>query len=153
MKRLMLLAGATVVSACTTTYVPGPDPIPVIGAQIIGLGGSCVDVRDGETADGTPIVVFHCHGSPNERWFIAQGHISESFGSCVDVQGAAAVDGSPIILVVCNGSPSQQWKISDGRVIGIGDKCLDMAGGSAADLTPLNLVACTNAPSQKWSVQ
>jgi hypothetical protein len=30
---------ALAASACTTTYVVPPDPIPVIGAQLIGRNG------------------------------------------------------------------------------------------------------------------
>jgi hypothetical protein len=49
---ILIAAGA--LPACTTTYVVPPDPIPVIGAQIVGRIAECVDVQDGGTADGTP---------------------------------------------------------------------------------------------------
>jgi hypothetical protein len=69
-KFLKLLCVAVIaLPACTTaTYVAGPDPIPVIGAQLIGTEGGCADVQDGGTADGTPVNLFHCHGSTNQRW-------------------------------------------------------------------------------------
>jgi hypothetical protein len=88
--------------------------------------------RDGETADGTPIVLFQCHGSPNQRWFIGRGQISENYGSCLDVQGSEAVDDAAIILVTCNGRPSQQWRVIDGQIIGLGNKCLDSKDGNAS---------------------
>src|SRR5271155_76079 len=118
---LMLGFAAAALAGCTTTtYVSVPDPLPVIGAQFVGMHSECIDVRDGATADGSPVVVFQCHGSANERWFIKSGVISENFGSCLDVQGSAPIDGSPIILVSCRGALSQQWSISDGQIVGLG---------------------------------
>ena len=144
---------ACILTACTTTYVAVPDPIPVIGAQLIGRDGECVDAQDGQTADGTPLVVVQCHGSPNERWFIKSGVISENFGSCIDVQGGAPNDGAPIILVNCAGALSQQWSIRGGQVIGLGNKCLTETGGISADQTPLILFACNENPGQLWTVR
>jgi hypothetical protein len=144
---------ACILTACTTTYVAVPDPIPVIGAQLVGRDGECVDAQDGQTADGTPLVVFHCHGSSNERWFIKSGVISENFGSCIDVQGGAPNDGAPIILVNCTGALSQQWSIRAGQVIGLGSKCLTETGGISADQTPLILFACNENPGQLWTVR
>jgi Ricin-type beta-trefoil lectin domain len=138
---------------CTTTLVLPPDPTPVLGAQILSSARGCLDVRDGVTADGTPIDLFQCHGSPNQRWFIGRGQISESFGSCLDVQGSTSVDGAPIILVTCNGRPSQQWRVIDGQIVGLGNKCLDSMGGGAADLTPVILAECRPTPSQRWTIQ
>lgn len=137
-------------SCTTTTVVVPPDPTPVLGAQIQSSVGGCIDVRDGATADGTPIVLFQCHGSPNQRWFIGQGQIEENFGSCLDVQTGAGA--AAIILVSCNGRPSQQWHVTDGQIIGLGDKCLDAEGGNAADLTPLSLADCSGTQSQKWTI-
>ncbi|MGD0491258.1 MAG: ricin-type beta-trefoil lectin domain protein [Steroidobacteraceae bacterium] len=144
---------ALAAAGCTSTYVVPPDPIPVLGAQILSSAGGCVDVRDGVTADGTPIVLFQCHGSPNQRWFIGRGEIAENFGSCLDVQGSAAVDGAAIILVTCNGRPSQQWRVIDGQIVGLGNKCLDSKDGGAADLTPLILSECRPTPGQRWTIQ
>jgi alpha-N-acetylglucosaminidase len=140
-------------SACTTTYIVPPDPIPVIGVELTGRNGECVDVQDGGTADGTPIVVVQCHGSPNERWFIKGGVISESFGSCIDVQGSALNDGSAIILVTCSGTLSQHWSIHDGQIVGIGNKCLTETGGISADQTPLILASCNANPGQFWTIR
>jgi hypothetical protein len=139
--------------ACASTYVAPPDPIPVIGNEIIGISGACADVQDGLTADGTPIVLFQCVGSPNQEWFVGNGRIADNVGSCVDVLGGAALDGAPIILVTCNGTPSQHWRISKDRIIGAGGKCLDTLAGGTANLTPLILSSCKDIPSQTWTLQ
>jgi hypothetical protein len=153
MRASVILNLAALASACTTTYVVPPDPIPLIGAEIYGRNGECIDVQDGGTADGTPIVVVQCHGSPNERWFVKSGVISESFGSCIDVQGGAPNDGSPIVLVSCTGTLSQQWSINNGQIIGLGNKCLSESGSDSADQTPLILGACNTGAGQSWSIR
>jgi hypothetical protein len=144
---------ALAAAGCAPAFVVPPDPTPVLGAQILSRAGGCVDVRDGITADGTPIVLFQCHGSPNQRWFIGRGEIAENFGSCLDVQGSDGVDGAAIILVTCNGRPSQHWRVVDGQIIGIGNKCLDSADSAGADLTPLVLAECKVTPSQRWTIE
>jgi hypothetical protein len=130
-----------------------PNPIPVIGAQLMGNSGSCADLRDGVTADGTPIILFQCHGSSNQRWFIRNGGISQNVGGCIDVQGGAAVEDSPIILVRCNGAASQRWSITNGEIVGVGALCLSAMGGAAADLTPLVLSPCKGTAGQLWTVR
>jgi len=150
---LGIVAGALPACTTTTTYVSVPDPVPVIGAQFVGTNGECIDVRDGATADGSPVVVFQCHGSANERWFIKSGVISENFGSCLDVQGSAPIDGSPIILVSCRGALSQQWSISDGQIVGLGGKCIAENAGISSNLTPLILFECKTAPGSHWVVR
>lgn len=140
-------------SACSTTYVVPPDPTPLIGAQLAGRQGECVDVQDGGTADGTPLVVVHCHGSPNQRWFVQNGVISENYGSCIDVRGATPTDGAALVLVTCSGALSQQWSIVAGQIIGLGKKCLTETGGITADQTPLILFSCTADAGQLWTVR
>lgn len=152
-KSALLAVLAWGASACTTTFVVPPDPTPLIGAQLIGRNGECADVQDGGTADGTPVVVVQCHGSPNERWFVKGGAISENYGSCLDVQGGAPTEGAPIVLVTCTGTLSQQWRISAGQIVGIGNKCLTEPADKTSDQTPLVLSSCNTNPGQLWTVR
>jgi hypothetical protein len=123
-------------------------------AQLVGAAsGECIDVPHQDTADGTPMSLFHCHGSPNQQWTISNGQVIGIGGSCLDVQGSAAVDGAQIIIVACNGRASQKWSFANGQIIGIGGKCIDTSGGGSMDHTPVILVACSSVPSQQWSVQ
>ena len=153
MRILASLGSLMLVAACTTTYVLPPDPTPVIGAQLMGRDGECIDVQDGNTSDGTAIVVVRCHGSPNQRWFVRSGVISENYGSCMDVQGTSPNDGAPIVLVTCNGAPSQQWSIANGQIVGLVNKCVTETGGISADQTPLILFTCNSNPGQLWTVR
>jgi hypothetical protein len=126
----------------------------VKAAQIVGAGGSCADIQGGVTADGTPMILFHCHGSPNQNWVISNGTINGTDGVCLDVLGSTARDGAPIIVVQCNGRPSQKWQIVNGQVVGLGGKCLAIQGGGTDDRTPLVLNTCAPGVSgQIWSIQ
>ena len=126
----------------------------VHAAQLEGASnGECIDIPHQNTADGTPMSLFHCHGSPNEQWTISGGQVMGMGGSCLDVLGSAAVDGAQIIIVACNGRPSQKWSFVNGQIVGIGGKCVDTSGGGSLDHTPVILMTCSSAPSQQWSVQ
>lgn len=123
-------------------------------AQLISSGGSCADIQGGNTADGTPMIIFHCHGSPNQSWVLAQGTITGAAGTCLDVMGSTPNDGAQIIVVQCNGRPSQKWQVAHGQVIGLGGKCLDIQGGGGEDRTPLVLQTCSGASAtQQWTIQ
>ena len=127
---------------------------PARAAQLVNSSGSCVDIPRGDTNDGTPVNLFHCHGSANQNWVVGSGTISGENGVCLDVLGSVAKDGVAVIIVQCNGRPSQRWQVANGQLIGLGNMCLDLQGGSTADNTPLVLATCNqSSPSQQWSVQ
>src|ERR1700722_8710936 len=93
---LSILPLAALLSACVAPPpFPGPPPPPDVsaGPQLINnVSGECLDVQGGGAADGTPLILFHCHGSPNQTWTVGHGQIVGIGGSCIDVQGSAAVD-------------------------------------------------------------
>lgn len=122
-------------------------------AQLLSSSGSCADIQRGDTHDGTPMILFHCHGSPNQNWVVASGAITGENGVCLDVMGSQPKDGAQIIVVQCSGVPSQKWQIANGQIIGLGNKCVDLQGGSTAERTPLILTTCSSSPSQQWSIQ
>jgi cytochrome c len=125
-----------------------------VAAQIVGAGGSCADIQQGNTADGTPMILFHCHGSPNQNWVISNGTINGTSGLCLDVLGSTARDGAQIIVVQCNGRASQKWQVLNGQIIGLGGKCLDTQGGGTDDRTPLILNKCApGTGGQIWTIQ
>lgn len=43
------------------------------GRLIYGVGGKCLDAaqpEDGEFRAGTPVVLWDCHGGPNQQWLL-----------------------------------------------------------------------------------
>jgi Ricin-type beta-trefoil lectin domain len=127
---------------------------PTDAAQIVITNSvECVDIPHGQAADGTPVLLFNCHGSPNQQWTIANGQITGLSGVCLDVMGSAPNDGAQVIIVHCNGRSSEKWTLANGQIVGIGGKCLDVSGGSAQDHASLIISSCSSSPSQQWSVQ
>src|SRR5271155_3676884 len=92
----LALQGCT--NAGPNDSAPPPPPslasAPAPGTQIIGNGGECLDVAGGGMADGTPLILFHCHGSPNQNWVVGNNQIVGNGGSCLDVQADAQANGS-----------------------------------------------------------
>jgi hypothetical protein len=126
--------------------------MPCDAAEIVGIQGQCLDVQGGDTTDGTPIDIYHCHGAANQQWEFSNGQIVSSSGKCLDVQGGDPEDGARIVLFRCHAGPDQQWSIYNGQIVGMGGKCLDVQGGSAADRTPVILFHCHGARNQRWSM-
>ena len=127
---------------------------PARAAQIVIANSvECIDIPQQQTADGTPLSLFNCHGSPNQQWTVASGLITGMSGVCLDIMGSAPNDGAQVIIVHCNGRPSEKWSLANGQIIGLGGKCLDVAGGSAQDHAQLIIATCSSSPSQQWSVQ
>jgi hypothetical protein len=123
-------------------------------AQLVSRSGSCADIQQNDTNDGTPMILFHCHGTPNENWVLSTGTLSGENGVCLDILGSAPKDGAQVIVVQCNGRLSQKWQVIGGQIIGLGGKCLDLQAGSTADRTPLVITTCNPSfDSQQWSLQ
>ena len=79
--------------------------------QIIGVGGSCMDVEGGNAADGARVIGVTCNGSPSQNWTAANGRIVGIGGKCLDVAGGGMQDFVPLIIASCSEAPSQQWSL------------------------------------------
>jgi Ricin-type beta-trefoil lectin domain len=79
--------------------------------QIVGVGGSCLDVQGGLSADGTAVVFVTCNGRPGQTWGVADGHIVGVGGKCLDISGGQAADHATLVIATCSGAPTQQWTV------------------------------------------
>jgi alpha-glucosidase len=68
----------------------------------------CIDIPHQQTTDGTAVSLFGCHGSPNQRWTIANGQIVGIGGKCIDLLGASAQDHAALVIATCTSAHSQQ---------------------------------------------
>ncbi|MFC9041423.1 PQQ-dependent sugar dehydrogenase [[Kitasatospora] papulosa] len=119
---------------------------------VTGIGGKCVDVAGGATADGTQIQLYSCNGTAAQKWTVGTDDTLRALGRCMDVSGAGTADGTKIQLYGCNGSGAQKWTPqADGTLKNpASGKCLDAEGVSSADRTRLHLWTCGTGANQKW---
>ncbi|TPN26406.1 carbohydrate-binding protein [Mesorhizobium sp. B2-3-3] len=119
---------------------------------VTGIGGKCVDVAGGATADGTQIQLYTCNGTAAQKWTVGTDDTLRALGRCMDVSGAGTADGTRIQLYGCNGSGAQKWTPqADGTLKNpASGKCLDAEGVSSADRTRLHLWTCGIGANQKW---
>ncbi|MFI0242429.1 ricin-type beta-trefoil lectin domain protein [Streptomyces sp. NPDC016845] len=121
-----------------------------------GLGGKCLDVRDGSTANGAVAQIWSCvAGSRNQTWTVKADGTVRALGKCLDVSGGSTADGAKVQLYDCNGTGAQQWRYESGSgdlVNSASDKCLDVTGNSSADGVATQLWSCTGAGNQKWAL-
>ena len=50
----------------------------VKNGQIVGVGGSCMDVEGSNALDGARVLGVACNGSPSQRWTPANGQIGRA---------------------------------------------------------------------------
>lgn len=74
--------------------------------------GLCLDLSDGETANGTPATLWYCNGAASQQWKY-DGETLRNVASdrCLDVPGWNTTDGTQLIIWDCNGGANQTWKV------------------------------------------
>ncbi|MER5371672.1 ricin-type beta-trefoil lectin domain protein [Streptomyces sp. NPDC002553] len=142
-----------------TGSTPKANPKPVPGQLIIGqASGRCIDVTgaaDGKGKDGTPLQLWECAGTPNQKWVFHGDGTVRTLGMCMDVAWGSRDDGAVIQLVRCSGNPAQQFVLSTrGDLVNPqADKCVDVKDNGTGDGARLQLWTCSGTPNQKWRVQ
>ncbi|WP_329219327.1 ricin-type beta-trefoil lectin domain protein [Streptomyces sp. NBC_01485] len=132
---------------------------PVPGALIIGQASNrCIDVTDAQTGkgkDGTPLQLWDCAGSANQKWVFGKDGTVRSLGLCMDVAWGSRDDGAVIQLAKCSGNPAQQFVLSKaGDLVNPqADKCVDAKNNGTGNGTKLQLWTCSGTPNQKWRTQ
>jgi hypothetical protein len=119
--------------------------------SITGIGGRCVDITGGSSADGTPIELWSCTGGNNQNWVRASDGTVHALFRCLTANGTG--NGAPVVLSSCTGGAGQQWTASNGALVNpASGRCLDATGGSSAAGTKLELWTCTGAANQAWTL-
>ncbi|MFD4576006.1 lectin [Streptomyces sp. NPDC058417] len=124
--------------------------------SLVGLGGKCLDVAGGSTANGTAVQLYDCNGSTAQRWTVQADGSLQSLGKCLDVTAGSTADGAKVQLYDCNGSGAQRWSYNAGTgdvVNTAANKCLDVTDNSSANGARAQIWACTGAANQKWRLQ
>jgi beta-glucosidase len=145
--RAIELTGSVSVPAALEPVLPPRGPIT-------GVGGKCVDVAGGNSANGTPIQLFDCNATAAQRWSVTADGTLEALGKCLDVTGGATANGTAVQLYECNGSGAQQWSAgADGTLRNPqSGRCLDASGASSANGTRLIIYDCHAGANQRWQL-
>ncbi|MFE9172971.1 ricin-type beta-trefoil lectin domain protein [Streptomyces kebangsaanensis] len=124
------------------------------GGAVRGLAGKCVDVAGANPANGTPVQLYDCNGTPAQQWTLAADSTLRALGKCLDVTDRGTADGSTVQLWDCTGGPNQKWVVSSAHDIvnPQANKCLDVTGNNPANGTRLQIWTCTGGANQKWTV-
>jgi hypothetical protein len=77
--------------------------------SVTGVGGFCVDTKNGSQAEGAQVLYVPCAGTPSQRWTVSGTQLIGNGGKCVDVSEGEPNPLAPLVLAACNGSPTQQW--------------------------------------------
>ena len=136
------------------------DPSTGVSVQIqpqTGNGRLCVDARGNRDQDGTPVFIYQCHGSENQRWTITSSvrnaHAIIGIGGyCLDVRGLnATANGTPAQLYKCHFGDNQLFGLTpEGRIIEArSGKCLTAA--LTQEGSPLILAPCQNTPQETFT--
>lgn len=136
-----------------------PLPATSNGGEVIrGVGSNrCIDTYYGEVYNPTPVQLYDCHGTSNQRWkWVArQLKVYGNYDKCLDAEawnGATPGNGRKVQIYDCNGGRNQQWiRYGDGTIRSALDgRCLDALGKGTANSTPLVLWDCYGGSNQKW---
>jgi glucosylceramidase len=137
----------------TPTTPPPTNPAGRTGA-ISGLGGKCLDVTNGSTANGNLPQLWSCTGGPNQTWTLGADGTVRGLGKCLDVKDNSTADGAAVQLWDCFGGSNQQWTATAGHdLVNVGSgKCLDVKDNNTANGAQLQIWTCTGGANQKWNV-
>jgi len=120
---------------------------------IVGLAGKCVDVFNNQTANGTKVELWSCHGGANQQWTVGTDGTLRSLGKCMDITGGATANGTLVALWDCNGGSNQVWQPSNGALRNPQTgKCLDVPNSNSTNGTQLIIWDCNGGANQRWTL-
>jgi streptogrisin C len=123
------------------------------GSSVISsLNNKCLDVPNGNFADGVRVQMWNCNGSAAQRWNFVNGTLQTSNNKCLDVAWGSTANGAAIQIVGCSGNPAQQFVLSAaGDLVNPqANKCVDIDAWNANEGAVLVLWECTGGANQKW---
>lgn len=121
--------------------------------QLKMASNKCLDVRQSQTANGTPVQIYTCNGTQAQNWSYINGTL-RAFGKCLDVTAGNTQNGTKLQLWDCyENNTNQQWSLSENTVVWSNhNKCLDLTDGIQTDSTQMQVWDCgAGNTHQQWS--
>ncbi|MFE2111175.1 ricin-type beta-trefoil lectin domain protein [Kitasatospora sp. NPDC059463] len=152
------VVGALAAAAIAVAVLPGTaNAANTAGTISVFSNSKCMDVRGGDSGNGTPVQIYTCNGTASQWWTGTDkpdgtGITLSALGKCLDVASSGTTDGTPVQLWDCNGSDAQRWVRYQGDVLvnPQSGKCLDVPGGVVQDGNQLQIYTCNWTASQQW---
>ncbi|MGY3518610.1 glycoside hydrolase family 27 protein [Micromonospora sp. PTRAS2] len=114
--------------------------------------GRCLDVDNGNTANGTGALIWDCHSNANQQ-FTQSGQALQVLGKCLELPTNAAA-GTRAQIWDCNGGTNQQWTFNGNGTISnvrFPSLCLDVNNAGTTNGTTVLAWTCHTAANQRWS--
>lgn len=128
--------------------------------------GQCLDVSGGNTADGTNIIQWTCHGGANQRWLIqdmaddTSRLVNVATGKVVDIADCNSADGTAVRQWTWLNNSCQRFRLvytnTGGWVRLVNQatgKVADVANCGTANGTDVRLWTWLDNNCQQWSIQ
>jgi hypothetical protein len=124
----------------------------------------CVDLKDGNTANGSPVVIMDCNDGLSQQWSynsFVSGEIKYrgDLSKCIDLTGGDATNGVKLQLWDCNGHNNQMWwgggtyQYLSSMTGSSGEKkCIDLYGADVTNGKQLELWDCVSGASDATTV-
>jgi hypothetical protein len=140
------------------TNPPNPTNPPTGDTSaIVGFNNRCIDVSGGGAAvpDGTPVIIYTCHGGNNQKWQFAADGTIRSMGKCLDVSNANPNNGTLLQVVGCGTQAAQRWTLQANgqlRTALPGNRCVDVLDRNPNNAVRLQLWDCNpnGQDNQTW---
>ncbi|WP_374238259.1 ricin-type beta-trefoil lectin domain protein [Actinoplanes sp. DH11] len=153
-------------SGGTTWFQPVNEILGVYGLSLTTTGGGggggtaivsnwnnkCLDVPDGNFADGVLVQMWSCNNSAAQKWEAVGGSLRTGNNKCLDIPWGSTANGVILQIVTCSGNPAQQWVLSAaGDLVNPqANKCVDIKDWNGNDRAQLQLWDCAGTANQKW---
>jgi hypothetical protein len=129
---------------------------PTNGVQIRGMGETCLDIPNGNIANGQTVQIYNCNGGWNQQWrTFPDGTIRPAWniGYCIDVPWGWNGQGNVLQLWQCWGGVNQQFRFDNSGAIVFnvaGGNCLNVQGGTPTPGSAVQLYPCNNGANELW---
>lgn len=115
--------------------------------------GMCLQPKNKNLTNGTPIVLAKCDGSNEQAWVLTGSTVRVSGTHCIDVTDGNNKDGTRLQLWDCAQNNTNQKWTENNKALGWmnTNKCIDMTDGNNAEGTVVQVWTCNGGPNQQWT--
>ncbi|KAF9531211.1 carbohydrate-binding module family 13 protein [Crepidotus variabilis] len=115
-----------------------------------------MDVQGAVYANGTPVQIYDCNGTPAQKWVIDHGQTKVRVAGtnfCLD-RGETPGNGIGMKIWQCyENQPDQTWEYNASNQIGWDGTCVDLTNGVTTNGNQLQTWECaTGNNNQVWAV-